>query len=63
VEFLTEAVRGRLDCRAPYQVVIKPVTGAHTGPGTLGLALWEEYGKCELAATTRSTRCSGALGT
>jgi len=42
VEWLTQAVRERFDCRELYQMGITPVIGTHTGPGTLALSFWVE---------------------
>ncbi len=42
VEWLTQAVSERFDCRELYQTGITPVIGTHTGPGTLALSFWAE---------------------
>ncbi|MEA3345298.1 MAG: DegV family protein [Chloroflexota bacterium] len=42
VEWLTQAVEERFDCRELYQTGITPVIGTHTGPGTLALSFWAE---------------------
>jgi DegV family protein with EDD domain len=42
VEWLTQAVGERFDCRGLYQTGITPVIGTDTGPGTLALPFWAE---------------------
>lgn len=42
VNWLTQAVRERFDCRELYQTGVTPVIGTHTGPGTLALSFWAE---------------------